>query len=105
MSIPHTEVTAAGRRNDEANVHIEPGAAGGWDVTVIVDGRAIASSHCTDWHRTERVKRSFEFAVKTYLSRLVRTAATLAITGAALGVPAMTGARDAPDSRAGVAAI
>jgi hypothetical protein len=31
---------------------------GGWQVDALVDGRVVATRHCDDWHRVERVRRT-----------------------------------------------
>lgn len=30
--------------------------SGGWQVTATLDGHVVASQHCDDWHRVERVR-------------------------------------------------
>jgi hypothetical protein len=37
------------------DVCIKPAVHGGWNVTATVDGRVLATRHCGDWHRAERV--------------------------------------------------
>jgi hypothetical protein len=97
MALPNIEEPATGGVDSAADVQIATAPEGGWDVSVTVNGRTIASCRCNDWHRTERVKRCFEFAVKTYLSRITRTAAALVMMTAAAGVPAVARAQEAPD--------
>jgi len=35
--------------------HVEPGHDDGWDVVVERDHHVVSSTHCSDWHRVERI--------------------------------------------------
>lgn len=39
-------------------VHVTSDPHGGWRVEALVDGRIVASRHCSDWHRVERARRT-----------------------------------------------
>jgi hypothetical protein len=39
-------------------VHVTCDPHGGWQVDALLDGRIIASRHCSDWHRVERARRA-----------------------------------------------
>jgi hypothetical protein len=36
-------------------VHVAPGTHGGWDVIAMLGSEILATQHCSDWHRAERV--------------------------------------------------
>jgi hypothetical protein len=33
--------------------------SGGWQITATLDGQVVATQHCDDWHRVERVRDGF----------------------------------------------
>jgi hypothetical protein len=35
--------------------HVEPGRDEGWDVIIEREHRVVSSTHCSDWHRVERI--------------------------------------------------
>jgi hypothetical protein len=37
-------------------VHVTRDPHGGWQIDALRDGRVVASRHCDDWHRVERVR-------------------------------------------------
>jgi hypothetical protein len=39
-------------------VHVTCDPRGGWQVDALIDGRVVATRHCDDWHRVERVRRT-----------------------------------------------
>jgi hypothetical protein len=39
-------------------VHVTCDPHGGWQVDALVDGRVVATRHCSDWHRVERARRT-----------------------------------------------
>jgi hypothetical protein len=42
-------------RDASMRCRVVPASSGGWDV-IVENGRSVVSStHCTDWHRVERV--------------------------------------------------
>jgi len=40
-------------------VHVTSDPQGGWQIDALVDGLVVATRHCDDWHRVERVRRTF----------------------------------------------
>ena len=40
------------------HVNVTRDPHGGWQVDALVDGRVVATRHCDDWHRVERVRRT-----------------------------------------------
>ena len=40
------------------DVQVSCDPRGGWQVDALVDGRVVATRHCDDWHRVERVRRT-----------------------------------------------
>jgi hypothetical protein len=40
-------------RAQTTRVHVSLAVHSGWEVTATVDGRVVATRHCSDWHRVE----------------------------------------------------
>ena len=40
--------------------HVEPGSYDGWDVIVERQQHVVTSTHCSDWHRVERICAALE---------------------------------------------
>jgi hypothetical protein len=40
--------------------HVEPGSSDGWDVIVERQHHVVRSTHCSDWHRVERICAALE---------------------------------------------
>ena len=39
-------------------VHVTCDPHGGWQIDALIDGRVVATRHCSDWHRVERARRA-----------------------------------------------
>jgi hypothetical protein len=76
MALQLSDCSAADRAKYVEDVDVVASADGGWDVTTRLDGRVVATRHCTDWHRAERARRQFEFMLHARL-REIATAAVL----------------------------
>lgn len=48
------EAAPAGRP-DAICYHVVPGRDEGWDVIVEREHHVVSSTHCSDWHRVERI--------------------------------------------------
>jgi hypothetical protein len=57
VSTHATEVVAE-QSQTAPEVHVTWDPHGGWQVDALVDGRIVATRHCDDWHRVERVRRT-----------------------------------------------
>ena len=42
-------------RPDTICYHVVPGRDEGWDVVIEREHRIVSSTHCSDWHRVERI--------------------------------------------------
>ena len=40
--------------------HVVPGSNDGWDVVVEREHHVVRSTHCSDWHRVERICAALE---------------------------------------------
>jgi hypothetical protein len=51
-----TVTQLAGSSGRVARCRIEASGDSGWDVVVEIDDRVVWTTHCSDWHRVERVR-------------------------------------------------
>jgi len=49
---------SAGKGSDEYRV--VPGRDEGWDVVIEHDHHVVSSTHCSDWHRVERLRAALD---------------------------------------------
>lgn len=40
--------------------HVVPGSSDGWDIVVERQHHVVRSTHCSDWHRVERICAALE---------------------------------------------
>ena len=45
---------------ERMSYHVVPGSTDGWDVVVERQHHVVASTHCSDWHRVERICAALE---------------------------------------------
>ena len=48
------------RRPEATSYHVVPGLDEGWDVVVEDEHHNVSSTHCSDWHRVERICAALE---------------------------------------------
>jgi hypothetical protein len=46
--------------SEPMSFHVVPGSADGWDVVVEREHHVVSSTHCSDWHRVERICAALE---------------------------------------------
>jgi hypothetical protein len=47
-------------RPEATRYHVVPGLDEGWDVVVEDEHHNVSSTHCSDWHRVERICAALE---------------------------------------------
>ena len=61
-------------RSAPIHYHVVPGSSDGWDVVVERENRIVASTHCSDWYRVERICAELERQQSDRLHAGARTA-------------------------------
>ena len=77
-----TRSTPMAPEADRVDVRVTWDPRGGWDVSALQGGRVVASRHCDDWHRVERVRQSLPETIRSAASRATAAAALLVVLGA-----------------------